>query len=72
MPEPKVQAAPPRCSQSLIVSTVAAYARNFPHLGPPMFHADDVLPMLTGDDTHFETASALLEAGRVFYPDGAP
>lgn len=65
-------ASPPRCAPSLIVSVVKAYRRNFPALKPPMFHADDVIPMLAGDDAHYETASALLEAGRVFYPDGEP
>jgi len=65
-------AAPPRCSAEVIANTVGAYRRNFPHLKPPLFHAEDVIPMLSGDDKHFDAASALLEAGRAFYPDGEP
>ncbi|MBF6350339.1 hypothetical protein IU448_15130 [Nocardia flavorosea] len=65
------QAPPPRMAADHIVAIVGAYERQFPHLKPPLFHADDVLPMLAGNDKEFQTASTLLEAYRVFYPAGS-
>lgn len=51
----------------MIVGVVEAYTRNFPSVGLPMFHADDVLPLLEGADREFAAAVALLDAGRVFF-----
>lgn len=65
------QVGPPRMPADLIVAIVGAYQRRFPHLAPPLFHADDVLPMLAGNDKEFQAASTLLEAYRVFYPAGS-
>jgi hypothetical protein len=53
---------------SLIVSVVEACQRNWPHLGPPMFHGDDVMQLLAGDDREHAAACVLIEADRVFYP----
>lgn len=62
------RAQPPRLPGSQIVQVVETYRRRFTHL--PMFHADDVLPLLHGDDREYAAAEALLNAGRVFYPPG--
>ncbi|WP_433621624.1 hypothetical protein [Nocardia sp. CA-120079] len=62
--------APPPNDGHTIVRVVEAFARNWPHLKPPNFRAADVLPLLHGDDREYAAASALLEAGRVWYPDG--
>lgn len=59
---------PPRLPGELIVRLVAAYQRHFRHL--PLLHAEDVLPLLRGDDKEFATASTLLDADRVYYPEG--
>lgn len=53
-----------------IVGVVEAYRRNWPHLGLPMFRAEDVLPLLNGDDRDIDAAVALLEAERVHYAPG--
>ncbi|MGW4090065.1 hypothetical protein [Nocardia sp. NPDC004750] len=63
---------PPRNPPEVIVGVVQAFQRNWPHLKPPLFHADDVLPMLSGDDAQYNAAVVLLDAERVYYPDGAP
>jgi hypothetical protein len=62
------RAQPPRLPGELIVRLVEAYGRRNQRL--PMLHADDVLPLLHGGDREFAAASALLEAERVFYPEG--
>ncbi|MGY4098466.1 hypothetical protein ACW2Q0_02700 [Nocardia sp. R16R-3T] len=54
------------------MEVVEAFQRNWPHLRPPIFRAADVLPLLHGDDREFAAASALIDSGRVHYPDGAP
>lgn len=62
------RAEPPRLPGELIVRLVEAHFRGSAHL--PMCHADDVLPLLRGDDREYRAAAALLEAGKVFYPLG--
>ncbi|WP_148310138.1 hypothetical protein [Nocardia otitidiscaviarum] len=59
---------PPRLPARLIVQLVEAHQHGSLHL--PMFHADDVLPLLDGGDREIAAASVLLEANRVFYPEG--
>lgn len=61
---------PPACGAPLLVAVVEAYARNWPHLKPPMFRAADVLPLLHGDDREYGAAVLLLDSGRVHYPEG--
>ncbi|WP_157119777.1 hypothetical protein [Nocardia xishanensis] len=61
---------PPPCNGAVIVGVVEAFARHWPHLKPPMFRADDVLPLLAGNDREYNAASALLEAERVHYQPG--
>lgn len=57
---------PPRLPGELIVRLVEAHGRgSLRYL--PVFHAEDVLPLLEGDDREFATATRLLEADRVFY-----
>lgn len=65
-------APPPRLPGELVVRLVEAFQRNWPHLKPPICHADDVLPLLQGGDREFAAASTLLDADRVFYPNGRP
>ncbi|WP_194818818.1 hypothetical protein [Nocardia sp. XZ_19_385] len=66
-PDPRVR--PPRLPGSLIVGLVEAHQRGALHL--PIFHAEDVLPLLDGDDREIAAAAVLLEAQRLFYPGGA-
>lgn len=54
-----------------IVGVVEAYGRQFPDV-LPMFHATGVLPLLEADDRAFAAASTLLDAERVYYPEGTP
>lgn len=53
-----------------IVGVVEAYRRHWPHLSLPLFRAEDVLPLLEGDDRDIDAAIALLDAGRVHYRPG--
>jgi hypothetical protein len=50
------------------VRLVEAYQRHYKHL--PLLHAHDVLPLLSGNDREFAAAEALLNADRVYYPEG--
>ncbi|WP_280413169.1 hypothetical protein [Nocardia asiatica] len=59
---------PPRLPGELVVRLVEAYQRNYNHL--PLLHADDVLPLLLGGDREFAAAETLLNADRVYYPEG--
>lgn len=61
-------AQPPRLPALLIVQLVEAHQHGSSHL--PMFHAADVLPLLDGSEREIAAATALLEANRVFYPEG--
>ncbi|MEU1550258.1 hypothetical protein [Nocardia sp. NPDC005745] len=59
---------PPRLPGEFVVRLVEAYQRHYQHL--PLLHADDVLPLLRGDDREYAAAEALLNADRVYYPEG--
>ncbi|MGW4244026.1 hypothetical protein [Nocardia sp. NPDC004722] len=65
---PDPRAKPPRLPADLIVRLVEAHTRGSLHL--PMFHADDVLPLLEGTDREYAAAALLLDKGKVFYPLG--
>ncbi|WP_280320101.1 hypothetical protein [Nocardia wallacei] len=60
-------APPPRLPADLIVRLVATYTRH--HWPLPICHADDVLPMLDRTEPEIAAAAALIEAGKVFYPE---
>lgn len=60
-------APPPRLDAGLIVRLVATFKRH--GWAPPLCHADDVLPMLDGTEPEIAAAAALIDAGRVFYPN---
>lgn len=72
MTSPNSAVPPPRMLGREIVAVVAAYGRQFPDASLPLFHAADVLPLLAADDLAFAAASALLDAERVYYPEGTP
>lgn len=65
------QAAPVRIPAHVIVGAVRVYRKRFEHMSLPMFHADDVIPMLAGEEDEFNAASALLDTDRVYFPPGA-
>ncbi|MEU6583959.1 hypothetical protein [Nocardia sp. NPDC046763] len=67
MSAPGRRTPPPRLPGELIVRLVEAHKRGNLHL--PMFHADDVLPLLDGDEREIAAAAVLLDANRVFYPE---
>lgn len=71
MTTPSSAVPPPRMLGREIVGVVEAYGRQFPDV-LPMFHAADVLPLLEADDRAFAAASTLLDAERVYYPEGTP
>ncbi|GAB0108693.1 hypothetical protein JMUB6875_77310 [Nocardia sp. JMUB6875] len=61
------RAKPPRLPGDLIVRLVEAHSRNsLRHL--PMCHADDVLPLLKGNDREYDAAVKLLDAAKLFHP----
>ncbi|MEV0247519.1 hypothetical protein AB0H76_13080 [Nocardia sp. NPDC050712] len=66
MSQPDRRVRPPRLPGALIVQLVEAHQRGALHL--PIFHAEDVLPLLDGHDREIAAAAVLLEANRVFYP----
>ncbi|SNY84270.1 hypothetical protein SAMN04244553_3612 [Nocardia amikacinitolerans] len=61
---------PPACAGPVIVGVVEYWARRYPHLKPPIFRAEDVMPLLHGDDAAYNAASTLLDAERVHFPEG--
>lgn len=67
-----IRASPPRVDGACVAAVVRAYQRNFPNAALPLFHADDVLPLLAGDDNDHSAAEALINADRVFYPKETP
>ncbi|MDE1673772.1 hypothetical protein [Nocardia gipuzkoensis] len=66
--QPTLGPPPPRLPGELIVRLVEAYQRHYRHL--PLLHADDVLPLLHGGDREYVAAETLLNADRVYYPEG--
>ncbi|UGT41087.1 hypothetical protein LTV02_34900 [Nocardia yamanashiensis] len=66
MPSPDHRTPPPRLPGDLIVRLVEAHQHGSLHL--PVFHADDVLPLLDGSDREIAAAAVLLAENRVFYP----
>lgn len=60
-------APPPRLPADLIVRLVDTFQRR--GWGLPMCHAADVLPMLDRTEREIAAAAALIDAGRVFYPN---
>ncbi|MBF6358097.1 hypothetical protein IU449_26740 [Nocardia higoensis] len=63
-------AEPHPCPADIIVGVVECYARQFPHLKPPMFRFADVAPMLAGSDREYEAACVLFDHERVHYMPG--